>query len=156
VLRHPRLARAVAEAGHEIGNHTQNHKKLHLQFPAGIRNELVDAHARIEETTGRIPRFFRAPHGLRNPVVHHWTAKLGYTVIGWTFGVWDSARPGAETIRTRVRARLQPGAVILLHDGDGNDPDGDRSQTAAALPGILRDAQEAGYVFRPLTDLAAS
>jgi peptidoglycan/xylan/chitin deacetylase (PgdA/CDA1 family) len=79
--------------------------------------------------------------------------RLGYTTFGWTFGVWDSARPGAEEIRRRVRSRLAPGALILLHDGDGYDPRGDRSQTAEAVPGIVRDARAAGYEFRPLGEL---
>ena len=153
VLRFPDLACRVAEAGHEVGNHTQHHVKLHLRGSAVVRRELADAHAVLEGATGRPPRTFRAPHGLRNPFVHRWASRLGYAVIGWTFGVWDSARPGAEEIRRRVRRRLRPGAVILLHDGDGNDPAGDRSQTAMALPGIVRDALEAGYMFRPLTDL---
>jgi peptidoglycan/xylan/chitin deacetylase (PgdA/CDA1 family) len=74
-------------------------------------------------------------------------------LFGWTFGVWDSARPGAEEIRRRVRRGLVPGAVILLHDGDGYDPEGDRTQTAAALPGIIRDARDAGYEFAPLEEL---
>src|SRR5207247_10919125 len=78
---------------------------------------------------------------------------LDYRVLGWSFGVWDSATPGAEEIRRRVRVKLCPGAIILLHDGDGYDPTGDRRQTAAALPGIIQDARNAGYTFRSLGEL---
>jgi peptidoglycan/xylan/chitin deacetylase (PgdA/CDA1 family) len=67
--------------------------------------------------------------------------------------VWDSDRPGAPEIRRRVTMRLRPGAIILLHDGDGYDPRGDRSQTAEALSGIIEDAVERGYEFRPLGEL---
>lgn len=155
VDRYPGLARDVAGAGHEIGNHTQHHVKLHRLGPGRIRRELAEAHAAIAEATGRAPRVFRAPHGYRNPFVPFAVRRLGYATFGWTFGVWDSARPGAEEIRRRVRARVSPGAVILLHDGDGYDPRGDRSQTAAALPGIIRDARAAGYAFRPLAELLA-
>lgn len=155
VGRYTGLARDVAAAGHEIGNHTQHHVKLHVLGPARIRRELADAHAAIAEAIGRAPRAFRAPHGYRNPFVAAATRRLGYTTFGWTFGVWDSARPGAEEIRRRVRTKLSPGAVILLHDGDGYDPLGDRSQTAEAVPGIIRDARAAGYEFRPLGDLLA-
>ena len=80
-------------------------------------------------------------------------ARLGYTVFGWTFGVFDTARPGVQEIRRRVRTRLRPGAIVLLHDGDGYDPDGDRLQTAQALPGIIADARSAGYEFAPLREL---
>ena len=153
VLRDPGLARAVADGGHEIGNHTQNHVKLHRRGPARIRRELDMAHGVITEATGRAPRAFRAPHGYRNPFVGLTVRRLGYTLFGWTFGVWDSARPGAEEIRRRVRRRLRPGAIVLLHDGDGYDYGGDRRQTAEALPGIIRDARDAGYVFAPLGEL---
>jgi len=74
-------------------------------------------------------------------------------VMGWTFGVWDTARPGPEEIRRRMLARLRPGAILLLHDGDGYDPRGDRSQTAEALPGIIDGVRAAGYELRPLTEL---
>lgn len=152
--RDPGLARAIAAAGHEVGNHTDNHRKLHLCGPRRIREQLDNAHRTLAELVGP-PQAFRAPHGYRNPYVDRTARELGYRVFGWTFGVFDSARPGAEVIRQRVRARLKPGAIILLHDGDGYDPDGDRQQTAEALPGIIRDARDAGYRFRPLGDLIA-
>ena len=149
----PALARRAAEAGHLIGNHTDTHVKLHLRSPARIGRELADAHRALADITGRPPAAFRAPHGYRNPFVRPAARRLGYTVFGWTFGVWDTARPGADTIRRRVRARLRPGAIVLLHDGDGYDPRGDRSQTAAALPGIIHDIRDAGYRIAPLAEL---
>jgi len=155
VRRHPALARRIAEAGHELGNHTQHHVKLHLHGPRRIRAELAAAHRAIADATGRAPRVFRAPHGYRNPFVAPVVRDLGYRVFGWTFGVWDSDRPGAEEIRRRVQRKLSPGAIVLLHDGDGYDPAGDRIQTAAALPGIIEDARAAGYEFRPLAELTA-
>ena len=155
VRRYPELARQVAAAAHEVGNHTQHHVKLHLLGPRRIRRELEDAHGAISAAVGRSPRAFRAPHGYRNPFVTTAARRLGYHVVGWTFGVWDSDRPGAEEIRRRVRVKLRPGAIVLLHDGDGYDPAGDRSQTAAALPGVIRDARDAGYSFRPLAELLA-
>ena len=158
VRRHPDTARRIAAAGHEIGNHTRSHRKLHRLGPAGTRAELVGGHQDIVEVTGEIPRGFRAPHGYRNPFVARVARRLRYRTVGWTFGVWDSRRPPAAEIRRRVRARLTPGAIILLHDGDGYDPAGidprgDRSNTAAALPGIIADARAAGFDFRPLGEL---
>src|SRR5213082_3367313 len=154
VRRLPAVARRVAAAGHEIGNHTLRHQKLHLSGPRRIRQELDRAHELIVDATNQVPRCFRAPHGYRNPFVGVATRRLGYTVFGWTFGVWDSdPRVSAEEIRARVRRKLRPGAIILLHDGDGYDPGGDRRRTAAALPGIIADARSAGYTLRPLGEL---
>ena len=154
VRRFSVVARRVASLGHEVGNHTLRHQKLHFLGPSRIREELVRAHELIAGTTGRDPRSFRAPHGYRNPFVTPAVRRLAYTVFGWTFGVWDSdPRVSAEEIRARVRRKLKPGAIILLHDGDGYDPTGDRRRTAAALPGIIDDAHTRGFEFRPLGEL---
>ena len=153
--RFPTLARQVVEAGaeHTIGNHTYNHVKLHLATPARIRTQLRQTHEVIERVAGVTPRSFRAPHGYRSPFLRSITSAMRYTVFGWTFGVFDTARPGVEEIRRRVRKRLRRGAIVLLHDGDGYDPEGDRMQTAKALPGIIADARSAGYEFAPLHEL---
>ncbi len=153
VRRFPELARRVAGSGHEIGNHTQNHVKLHFSGARRIREQLELAHAAIESATGKTPRVFRAPHGYRSPFLRSIIFDMRYTVFGWTFGVFDTARPGAEEIRRRVRKRLRTGAIVLLHDGDGYDSNGDRMQTAEALPGIIEDARARGYEFGSLADL---
>ncbi len=155
VRQFPELARAVRAEAHEIGNHTDSHVKLHLKGPQTTADELGRAHETISQVLGVAPRMFRAPHGYKNPFVTRAARVLGYRVVGWTFGVWDSARPGPEVIRRRVAAKLQPGAILLLHDGDGYDPDGDRSQTAQALDDIISDALMRGYRFRPLAELLA-
>jgi peptidoglycan/xylan/chitin deacetylase (PgdA/CDA1 family) len=61
--------------------------------------------------------------------------------------VWDSARPGVSIIADRAIRGADPGAIILLHDGDGYDAFGDRTQTAAAVPAIIRGLRERGFAF---------
>ncbi len=153
VRRFPDRAREVLAQAHMIGNHTFDHVKLLFCGPQRIRTQLEKTHAIIESTTGCTTRAFRAPHGYRSPFLISMIVDMCYTVFGWTFGVFDTAKPGVEVIRRRVRKRLKPGAIVLLHDGDGYDPGGDRMQTAAALPGIIPDARNAGYEFAPLSDL---
>jgi peptidoglycan-N-acetylglucosamine deacetylase len=153
VRLYPTLARRVVSDGHTVGNHTHNHVKLHLASPRRIRDQLEVAQAAIVWATGIAPHAFRAPHGYRSPFLRGIARELGFTVFGWTFGVFDTARPGSEEIRRRVGRRLRPGAIVLLHDGDGYDAGGDRMQTAEALPGIIRDARDAGYDFGSLTEL---
>ena len=150
---YPSIAEAVAWARQEIGNHTYSHRKLHLTGPARTASEIRRAHQIITAVTGVIPRRFRAPHGYRGPFVAGSIAPYHYQSFGWTLGVWDSACPGVEKIRARVRRGLKPGAILLLHDGDGYDPAGDRWQTAAALPGIIRDVRAAGYRLASLSTL---
>jgi len=149
----PDVAQRVAAAGHDLGNHTYGHRKLLLMGPDSVRRELVEAHRSIQETAGVSPKLFRAPHGYRNPFVAREARRLGYTTFGWVGSVFDTARPGPREIRRRVAKLLKPGAIILLHDGDAYDPRGDRSQTAAALPGILDDVRDRGLRLGRLTDL---
>ncbi len=153
VRRFPKLALCVADEGHAVGNHTEHHQKLLLSGRGTVRRELRTAHEAIAGSIGYAPSAFRAPHGHRSVYLRSLARDMGYTVFGWTFGVFDTARPGVEEIRRRVRKRLRPGAIVLLHDGDGYDPEGDRMQTANALPGILQDGRNAGFEFAPLSDL---
>jgi len=153
VRRFPVLARDVVAEGHLVGNHTYNHVKLTFVGREKVRTQLKKTHDEIAQRTSVRPKAFRAPHGHRSPFLISICMDMSYTVFGWTFGVFDTARPGVEEIRRRVRTRLRKGAIVLLHDGDGYDPEGDRLQTAQALPGIIADARNAGYEFAPLTDL---
>ncbi len=155
VERYPLTAMTVADEGHEIGNHTFSHIKLHRVGPRRAESEIRRAHQAIAAITGNVARSFRAPHGYRSPFVARAVAPYRYRSFGWTFGVWDSDCPGVSRIRSRVRQRLTPGAIILLHDGDGYNPAGDRWQTAAALPGIIRDVRAAGYRLESLSALGA-
>ena len=152
VERYPDLARLVARSGFELGNHTQTHKRLHLTGPARTEWEVRAAHEAIVRAGSPRPASARAaPVATRICVGRH---AYRYRVFGWTFGVWDTDRPGVEVIRHRMQRGLRPGAILLLHDGDGYDPEGDRSQTADALPGIIADCRAAGYDFFPLGRLA--
>ena len=80
------------------------------------------------------------------------SASLGQRTVGWSLGVWDSARPGADVIAARTLEGMHAGSILLLHDGDGYDPEGDRSQTAEALPAILDGLRRRGFRFTTLPD----
>jgi peptidoglycan/xylan/chitin deacetylase (PgdA/CDA1 family) len=148
--RWPELVRRAADEGHQIGNHGYHHRKLHIRTPAYIREDLELGTDRIQRASGQRPRVFRAPHGFRNPWVTPSARSLGQRTIGWSLGVWDSARPGADVITRLTVDGARPGSILLLHDGDGYDPAGDRTQTADALPEIVARLRAAGYEFATL------
>jgi len=145
--RWPALVRRVAEEGHAVGNHGYYHRKLHLKPPSYVRRDLELGTAAIVHACGVRPKFFRAPHGFRSPWVTAIARSLGQRTVGWTRGVWDSNRPGAEVIAGRAIRAARPGAILLLHDGDGYDEAGDRMQTARAVPRIIDAVQRAGLHF---------
>ncbi|MDQ3243857.1 MAG: polysaccharide deacetylase family protein [Gemmatimonadota bacterium] len=145
--RWPEIVHRVMTEGHQIGNHGYFHRKLHFKLPYYVKRDLGLGKRAIERATGSTPRFFRAPHGFRNPWVSSIAGSLGERTIGWSLGVWDSDRPGVKAIVDRTLDGTRPGSIILLHDGDGYNSDGDRLQTAAALPGIIEGLRKRGYEF---------
>jgi peptidoglycan/xylan/chitin deacetylase (PgdA/CDA1 family) len=147
VERWPELARQVAAEGHGLGNHGYHHRKLHFRGPAYVRVDLALGTDAIERATKARPAFFRAPHGFRSPWVNRIAEELGQRTIGWTLGVWDSDKPGADQIVRRSVDGCRPGTILLLHDGDGYDSEGDRTQTADALPRIIGELRARGYEF---------
>ncbi len=155
VRRRPELARRAATDGHDVGSHTFEHRRLALRGPGATRRTIERARDAIVEATGLVPLLLRTPHGWRNPFVAREARRAGCAVVGWTFGVWDTDRPGAAEIRRRVRDRLSPGAIVLLHDGDGSGRGSGRGQTAEALPGIIADARSRGFSFGRVSELVA-
>lgn len=145
--RWPELVQRVADEGHTIGNHGWHHRKLHVHGPGYVRRDLTMGTESIERAAGVRPKLFRAPHGVRSPWVTPIAASLGQTTVGWSRGVWDSAKPGVDAIVRRTVDGTKPGSIMLLHDGDGYDPDGDRTQTAEAIPRIVDELLADGYTF---------
>jgi peptidoglycan/xylan/chitin deacetylase (PgdA/CDA1 family) len=148
--RWPELVRRMADEGHQLGNHGYWHRKLHRRSPSYVRDDLTRGADAIERASGVRPRHFRAPHGFRSPWVTPIARSLGERTIGWSLGVWDSARPGADEIVRRTLSGMRAGSILLLHDGDGYDAAGDRMQTADALPRIIDGLRGRGFRFDTL------
>lgn len=145
--RWPGLVRRVSDEGHAIGNHGYYHRKLHFKSPRYVRTDLELGTEMIERAAAVRPALFRAPHGFRSPWVTAIARSLGQRTVGWSLGVWDSARPGVDVIAERTVSGARPGSILLLHDGDGYDAAGDRMQTARAVPLIVERLLARNYRF---------
>jgi peptidoglycan-N-acetylglucosamine deacetylase len=146
----------VLECGHEIACHGDDHRLLGFALPDTLRRQIGRAESAILGVTGEPPvPLFRAPHGVRSPWLTHVVARRGYRVCAWDGSVFDTTDPGVETIVARVERQLRPGAVILLHDGDGSGRGASRSQTVDALPAILAAAERRGLRSVRLSALVA-
>lgn len=148
--RWPELVRRISHEGHQIGNHGYFHRKLQFKSPFYVSRDIRLGIRAIKRAGVAAPRYFRAPHGFRSPWTTPIASSYGERTVGWSLGVWDSDRPGVDEIVRRTVEGVTPGSIVLLHDGDGYNPDGDRLQTAAALPRIIDALKDEGYEFQTL------
>ena len=156
VRRYPEVARRIWQEGHEIGNHSWHHRPVMTMSRARIAHEVRAWEAEMASVMPpafRPSRVFRAPHGWKTPLLVSVLKPRGYRLIGWTHGVWDSDQPGEAVLRGRLHQVLDNGAIILLHDGDGDRDDADRSQTVAVLPELIEFYRGQGYRFATVSSL---
>jgi peptidoglycan/xylan/chitin deacetylase (PgdA/CDA1 family)/uncharacterized membrane protein YbhN (UPF0104 family) len=155
VRAHPEITRRIVAEGHELASHGDDHSLLTFQGPTEIARQLRALDEAVVNATGGEPTpLFRAPHGFRSPFLVPVARRLGYRVVGWTAGVWDTAKPGVDRIVARSVAGLRPGAIILLHDADGSGNHDDRAQTVSALPEIIAAGHRDGLEFVTISELA--
>lgn len=144
VRERPQIARAVADAGHLIGNHTMTHPWLAWKSEARIREELSGCNAALEDALGLRVRYFRAPHGARRPAVLRVAGELGLVPVQWNIIPRDWDDVGAEQIVTRIvrgitrNHRRNRGSNIVLHDGGQAGLGQPRQQTVEATNLLLK------------------
>jgi peptidoglycan-N-acetylglucosamine deacetylase len=130
--------REIAD-GDVVGDHTQSHRPLATLSAHEQREELFEGMVRIELAGGPRPLLFRPPYGSFNATTFRELHSLGMLMVLWSVDTKDYQQPGAPAIVESVLAGARPGAIFLMHDGGG-----DRSQTIAALPTIIRDLRARG------------
>jgi peptidoglycan/xylan/chitin deacetylase (PgdA/CDA1 family) len=141
VTANPELAARIVREGHLLENHSYAHSNFTNFFPLPrLRAELAQTQAAITQATGIAPRSFRPPMGLSNPRIFRAARELGLTVVGWNARGLDTQTADPQRIVARITRRLEPGGIILLHDG--NIPAGRLVLTVKLLLDKLR---ERGY-----------
>lgn len=145
------IARRIARAGHDLGNHTWSHPSLWRCGPRDTAREIGDGHAAIAQAAGEAPGFFRPPWGKTNLAMFGALRRLGTPSVFWTVQP-ESRRPvdPAEQAR-RGAARARPGAIYDLHDADGVPGAGAR--LVESLPALIADLRGQGYALVPLREL---
>ena len=150
VRRHPVLCGEMIGAGHAIENHSQHHcHNFSLLGPGGFMREIGAGQRTLTEITGRVPRFFRAPAGLRNPFLDPVLATLDLRLASWTRRGFDTRTRDADAVSARLLRGLAAGDILLLHDGHAARGAGGRPVIVDALPQVLEAVRRAG--LRPVT-----
>jgi peptidoglycan/xylan/chitin deacetylase (PgdA/CDA1 family) len=115
---HPDIVREITRRGHTVENHSFRHSNAFACYgPAAQRREIETTQRVISSITGRSPQFFRAPFGIRNPLLAPVLARTGLRYVSWTRRGRDAMSGDAQRVLRRLTRRLAAGDVLLLHDG---------------------------------------
>ncbi|MBN8555233.1 MAG: polysaccharide deacetylase family protein [Deltaproteobacteria bacterium] len=149
--RYPEIAKRAHAEGHTIGIHGYSHTKFHFKGADFIHEDLDRCFKSFQSLGIKPAALIRFPHGFKNFFAVRDARRRGLTICSWGKGVWDSKRPGVQTIVDRS-LKLKAGEILLLHDGDGAKENPDRSQTVEALPEIIRGLKAKGFEFVTLDE----
>jgi peptidoglycan/xylan/chitin deacetylase (PgdA/CDA1 family)/predicted MFS family arabinose efflux permease len=141
---HPEIVRNLALRGELIGNHSYSHHKSDAVTELNY-GELWKAESAIARAAGVCPAVYRPPNGFHTPWQLHTVASHGMKTVTWDVIPRDWKDPPPDVIVNRVLNSVQPGSIILLHDGYNTTQGADRSATLNALPGIIEGLRAKGY-----------
>jgi peptidoglycan/xylan/chitin deacetylase (PgdA/CDA1 family) len=148
--QHPELCREIARRGHAVENHSRRHRSAFAMLGIrGIREEIARAQAILADLGGRMPRFFRPPAGLRNPLLDPVLHGMGLRLVSWTRRGFDTRRSDVGKVASALVDGLTAGDILLLHDGHGARTASGAPVVLAVLPRVLDALQSLG--LRPVT-----
>ena len=143
----PEDVKNIQAAGHDLANHSENHKNMSQLSDAECQDELMKVHNKVKELTGVEMKLFRPPYGdYDNHVIANAT-DCGYYTIQWSVDSLDWKDYGVESIIKTVTQHndLKNGAIILMHNG--------AKYTAEALPKVIESLIGQGYEIVPISEL---
>jgi peptidoglycan/xylan/chitin deacetylase (PgdA/CDA1 family) len=155
VRQRPDIARAVAQAGHVIGNHTFTHPLLIFESEAQTRIQLADCHQALQDAIGEHSTLFRPPFGGRRPATIRVAREFEMQTVMWNVTGYDWNAPPAAVIEKKVERQMRGGDLILLHDGGYRAPGADRAQTVIATENLIRRYRDQGYDFVTMEEMRA-
>ncbi len=147
VENYPDDVKAILAEGHDLGNHSENHKHMTEISDAEKKEELMKVHNKVKELTGYDMCLFRPPYGDYNNAVVKSAKDCGYYTIQWDVDSLDWKDYGVDSIIKTVtqHKHLGNGSIILCHNG--------AKYTAEALDKMITTLKEAGYELVPISEL---
>jgi peptidoglycan-N-acetylglucosamine deacetylase len=116
---HPYLAQEIIRRGHSIENHSYSHRHhFSLMGMKSLRQEIVQTQEIISQATGYLPSYFRAPAGLRSPLLDPVLQSLNLKLASWTRRGFDTITNDPSKILDKLQRSLSAGDILLLHDGN--------------------------------------
>lgn len=147
VESYPDDVKAIQKAGHDLGNHSENHKNMSQLSDEEKTQELMTVHNKVKELTGVDMQLFRPPYGDYDDQVVLNAKKNGYYAIQWDVDSLDWKDYGVDSIVDTVvnHKNLGNGSIILCHNG--------AKYTAQALESVITGLKDKGYEIVPISEL---
>ena len=142
---YPEMTKKIADAGFEIGTHSNTHPDMVKLSKETMKSELESSMSKIKEVTGQDVKLFRAPFGSYNNSLLETATDLGLQTIQWDVDSLDWKGLSASDISARVMAKVKNGSIILMHNNSDNIID--------ALRLVLNRLQVAGYTVTSIGNL---
>ena len=170
VNRRPDDVRRSIQAGHEVANHTFDHRSASLQTPDETRRTMERGADAVGAVLGHRPRWFRPVKGHITGAVLNAASELQHDIAVWAYGRGPASGPhdmvaddDVNGVRDYMVDSVFEGAIVILHDGIGRSawewsgPDDQlvlqRSTEVQALPAVIENYLAAGYEFMTLSEL---
>ena len=151
--QHPALCREITRRGHSVQNHTQRHShSFAFLGMGGFAGEIGRAQATLADITGQVPQFFRAPAGLRNPLLAPVLQRLELQLVSWTRRGFDTVQRQPTRVLERLTRGLGAGDILLLHDGNAARAPNGQPVVLQVLPELLQRARQLGLRTVTLPD----
>lgn len=147
VEKYPEDVKAIAGAGHDLANHSENHKKMSELNSDQCKQEILSVHDKVKNLTGIDMCLFRPPYGDYNNNLITTTRSINYYPIQWDVDSLDWKNYGVDNIVKTVlnHKNLKNGSIILMHNG--------AKYTADALESVIKGLKEKGYEIVPISEL---
>ena len=147
VESYPDDVRAILAAGHDLGNHSENHKNMSRLSDGEKKDELMKVHEKVRDLTGYEMFLFRPPYGDYDNAVVNVAKDCGYFAIQWDVDSLDWKDYGVDSIIKTVteHKHLGNGSIILCHNG--------AKFTAQALDTLITKLKDKGYTIVPVSEL---
>ena len=153
VQRHPEVTRALAAAGHVIGNHSYAHRFDRGWSAQAQRTEVDLAQQVFTEHLGRQPALYRPPWLIRTRRTFELLRARGLSPVSGEFcHPLEPWQPSPQRIARHALARLGPGGVVIFHDGY-NSSGGARHHTVEAVRIVVDTLVARGYDFVTVAEL---
>jgi peptidoglycan/xylan/chitin deacetylase (PgdA/CDA1 family) len=134
----------LLDDGQLLGDHSYHHDAFSWLDPG--YPELQRTQDAFKRNLGICPAFYRPPHGTHTPFMAHVLSNQGMRMVTWDVSAGDWATSDANLVARRILDKVQPGSIILLHDGIDGNIGADRSVILAALPQILDGLAQRGLI----------